>query len=134
MIEQNGMTWYVVADGGKARILKSHGNSMTTFATFDSAGHGDTAENDQAEISQIHSPTSDPHAQVKALFARQVAAHLNRAAEAHTVDHIILAAPGHILHEIVEALDKPAIAVLDRKISKDLTSIPDHELTAHFAG
>jgi protein required for attachment to host cells len=134
MVEQDGVTWYVVADGGKARILKSHGNSMATVSSFDSAGHGDTGENDQAEIAGIHAPSTDPHAQVKALFARQVATHLSQAAEAHQVDHIVLAAPGHVLHEIVEALNKPATAALERKISKDLTNIPDHDLAAHFSG
>ena len=127
------ITWYVVADGGKARILTRDGDSMTTVSSFDSRGHGDTAEDDTAAIHHIHSPSADPHEQVKALFARQVAEHLNVAANANAVDHIILAAPGHILHDIKEALNKPATHALGETLSKDLTNIADGDLAAHFA-
>jgi protein required for attachment to host cells len=132
MSTQSDVTWYVVADGGKARILTRNGSSMTTVSAFDSSGHGDTAENDAAEIGGIHSPGVDPNVQVKALFARQIAAHLNTAADANQVDHIILAAPGHVLHDIKEALNKPANHALGDTLSKDLTNVDNGDLAAHF--
>ena len=133
MSNKSDVTWYVVADGGKARILTRDGNSMTAVSSFDSSGHGDTEEDDAAAISQIKAPKADPHGQVKTLFARQVAEHLNVAANANKVDHIVLAAPGHVLHDIREALNKPATQALGQTLSKDLTNIADDELAAHFS-
>ena len=133
MNKSDEVTWYVVADGGKARFLTRDDAGMTTISAFDSAGHGDTEEDDAAEISQIKAPRSDPGEQVKALFARQVAQHLNTAVEAHRVQHIVLAAPGTVLHEIREALSKPATAALGETHSKDLTNIADRELASHFS-
>ena len=127
------VTWYVVADGGKARILTRDDDGMKTVSSFDSSGHGNTTENDAAEISQIKAPKANPNEQVKALFARQVAEHLNEAANANKVDHIILAAPGHILHDIREALNKTATHTLGQSLSKDLTNVPDNELAKHFS-
>lgn len=132
MSKNTETTWYVVADGGKARIMTRAGGSMTTMSAFDSSGHGDTNEDDAAAISQIKAPRTNPQAQVKELFARQIAEHLNQAANANQVDHIILAAPGHVLHEIKEALNKPATQALGHTISKDLTNVADNELAAHF--
>ena len=132
MSKSSDVTWYVVADGGKARILTRHENTMKTVSSFDSSGHGDTQEDDAAEISQIKAPKSDPHEQVKALFARQIAEHLNEAANANQVDHIILAAPGHVLHDIKEALNKPATHALGHTISKDLTNVAEDQLAEHF--
>lgn len=133
MNKKTEVTWYVVADGGKARILVRHGESMSTVSAFDSSGHGDTAESDTATIGAIHSPSTNPASQVKALFARQVAEHLNRAVNANEVDHIVLAAPGHVLHDIRETLNKPATQALGKSLSKDLTNVPDGELATHFA-
>jgi len=133
MSKTSEVTWYVVADGGKARILTRNGDRMTTLSSFDSGGHGNTDEDDVALISQIKAPKVDPHEQVKVLFARQVAEHLNEAANANQVDHIVLAAPGHVLHDIREALNKPAAHALGTTLSKDLTNIAEDELAAHFA-
>jgi protein required for attachment to host cells len=135
MAKRDEVTWFVVADGGKARMLtRAKNGAMTTVSHFDSSGHGDTGEDDAATISQIKAPKSDPGAQIKALFARQVAAHLNAAVETQQVDSIVLVAPGRVLSEIKEALDKRAAGLVRDSISKDLTNIPDHELGSHFPG
>lgn len=132
MSKTHDVTWYVVADGGKARILTRKGDSMTLVSSFDSSGHGDTGEDDVASISQIKAPKADPNLQVKALFARQVADHLNAAADANEVDHIVLAAPGHTLHDIKQALNKSATHALRHTLSKDLTNVAEGNLAAHF--
>ena len=48
------------------------------------------------------------------------------------IDEIALAAPGHVLHDIREALDKAAISRLGKTLSKDFANTPDGELAAHF--
>jgi protein required for attachment to host cells len=132
MSTQQDTTWYVVADGTKARILMRVGESMRTKHSFDSAGHGDTDENASADVSNLKAPKSDPSDQAKGRFAQHVAARLNEAVRTKETDAIVLAAPGHVLHDIREALDKPASAALKGTQSKDLTNIPDKELASHF--
>ena len=129
----DGTTWYVVADGGKARILTLEGAEMRTRQHFDNSGHGDTDEDPSAGPSQLKAPKTDPHQQAKANFARQVAQRLNQAVRTGDVDEIVLAAPAHILHDIREALDKAASAKLLKSLSKDLANTPDHDLASHFA-
>jgi protein required for attachment to host cells len=128
----NGTTWYVVADGGKARILTFDDGKMKTLEHFDNSGHGDTDEDSSAGTSQLKAPKSDPHDQAKIHFAKQVAAKLNEAVRTGKVNEIALAAPAHVLHEIREALDKAAIAKLGKTLSKDYANTPDSELAAHF--
>jgi protein required for attachment to host cells len=128
-----GTTWYVVADGGKARILTGSSNGMRTLQQFDNSGHGDTDADASGGTSQLKAPKSDPHAQAKGHFAKQVAHRLNEAVRTGAVDEIVLAAPAHVLHDIREALDKAASAKLASSLSKDLTNTPEHELASHFA-
>ena len=128
----NGTVWYVIADGGKARIAVREGSGMRTVQHFDNSGHGDTDEDASAGTSQLKAPKTDPHDQAKAHFAKQVAKRLNDAVRAGDVDEIMLAAPAHVLHDIREALDKAAAGQLGKTLSKDFTNSPDHELAARF--
>lgn len=128
----NKNIWYVVADGGKARILSFSGGDMRTLQHFDNSGHGDTPEDASSGTSQLKAPKSDPHNQAKAHFAKQVAARLNEAVRTGKLDEIVLAAPAHVLHDIREELDKAATAKLGKALSKDLTNIPDHQLASYF--
>ncbi len=127
-----GTTWYVVADGGKARILALDGGEMRTLQHFDNSGHGNTDADPSAGTSQLKAPKTDPHDQAKAHFARQVADRLNEAVRTGKVDEIVLAAPAHMLHDIREELDKAATSKLGKSLSKDLTNTPAHELASHF--
>lgn len=128
-----GTTWYVVADGGKARILTLDDGRMRTVESFDNSGHGDTDEDASAGTSQLKAPRSDPHEQAKAHFAKQVAGKLNEAVRTGKIDEIALAAPPHVLHDIREALDKAATGKLGKTLSKDFANTPDTELAALFA-
>ena len=132
MSKNTSKTWYVVADGGKARIVADHGGEMRTVQHFDRSGHGDTGTDASAGTSQMKAPRSDPHETSKVQFAKVVAGLLNEAVRTGKVDEIVLAAPAHVLHEIREALDKAAAAKLGKSVSKDLTNTPDHELASHF--
>ena len=125
--------WYVVADGGKARILTMRDGRAHTIEHFDNSGHGNTDEDPSAGTSQLKAPKSDPHDQAKAHFAKQVADRLNEAVRASKTDEIMLAASAHVLHDIRSHLNKAASAKLTASLSKDLTNIPDNELASHFA-
>jgi protein required for attachment to host cells len=132
-MSSNETIWYVVADGGKARILTLDGNAMHVVAHFDNGGHGDTEADPSGGTSQLKAPKSDPHDQAKSHFAKMVAERLNEAVRIGTVDGIVLAAPPHVLHDIREGLDKAASAKLGKTLSKDLTNTPEHDLASHFA-
>lgn len=129
---ENNSTWYVVADGRQVRILLRDGHGLKPLHQFDAAGHGDPDHDADTSVSNIHSPSIDPHKQAKEHFARHVAKHLNEAVAQQGVRHIHLAASAHVLHDIVAALSKPAEAALASRISKDLTHNTDADLFAHF--
>jgi len=131
-MSKQGGTWYVVADGGKARILEKTGDGMRTRQSFDSSGKGDAAGGAASDTSQLKAPKSDPHEQAKGKFAVQVAALVNEAVRSGAASAVVLAAPASALHDIREALSKEAQGVLQDTLSKDLTNIPDNELASHF--
>lgn len=123
-------TWYVVADGGKARVLVGEGEHVRTIHTFDADGRGDVDESASAGPNSLKAPHTDPKEQSKTGFAKVVAAYLNRAVKAGQVDAIVLAAPAHMLHDIREDLDKAATGAVTKSMSKDFTNIPDRDLAA----
>ena len=125
-------TWYVVADGGKARVLVSEGEHVRTIHTFDADGRGDVDESASAGSSQLKAPHTDPKEQSKTGFAKVVATYLNRAVKAGEVDAIVLAAPAHMLHDIREDLDKAASGAVTKSMSKDFTNVPDRDLAANL--
>ena len=123
-------TWYVVADGGKARGLVGEGEHVRTIHSFDADGRGDVDESASTGPNQIKAPHTNPKEQSKAGFAKVVAAYLNRAVKAGEVAAIVLAAPAHMLHDIREDLDKAAAGAVTKSMSKDFTNVPDRDLAA----
>ena len=128
----DGNTWYVIADGGKARIVTGRGNEMRTVQHFDRSGHGDTGSDASEGTSQLKAAKADPNETTKGQFARVVAERLNEAVRTGKVDEIVLAAPAHVLHDIREHLNKAASGKLGKSLSKDLANTPDNELASHF--
>ena len=126
------ITWYVVADGGKARILLGEGEHIRTIHSLDADGRGDVDESASTGPNQVKAPHADPKERSKTGFARVVGAHLNRAVQAGEVDAIVLAAPAHMLHDIRENLDKTAADAVRKSMSKDFTNIPDRELAVNL--
>jgi protein required for attachment to host cells len=117
--------WVLIADGERARIVtpEAHHGRFRTVLDLGSAEHP-------------HYPPSlrqDPHHLDKQQFAVGLAAHLNAEAERATYETLVLAAPGHIVHAVREALSKRAAALVVGTLSKDLTKVPDHDLTHHLA-
>lgn len=132
MDSKQGVTWFVVADGGKARVLTGSGRGMHTVHVFDNSGLANTDDDPAAARSQFTAAESDPHEQAKLSFEKLVADELNEAVRTGRVDSIVLAAPAHALHNIRGHLNKATTAVVSKTLTKDLTNIPDHELADHF--
>ncbi|MBF0887132.1 MULTISPECIES: host attachment protein [Gluconobacter] len=119
---------YVVADGEKARFLRLEGSQLRTIETFD-LHKGSSAEKD---VASIKAPHENPREQLKVHFTRDLAAHINKAAQSSAVEGILLVAPPQASHEIREHLDKPTTKKLFKTLVKDLVNTPDHDLLKHL--
>lgn len=133
-------SWFVVADGARARILARHRDgafekvseivsasahrpsreigSDRPGRTFESTGNGRHAL----------TPRNDPHQHDKIEFARLIAGEVNKAGDRDQFDNLVLAAPPRTLGEIKQHLTGIAAERLHFELAKDLTKLPEGEL------
>lgn len=136
--------WVVVADGEHARILapREDGelrtqervdlkNAHLRAADLVSDRPGRVQESANA-ARHAAAPRTDPHEAAKERFAKNFGAFLLHASRSGAFDELVLVAPSHILADLRESLDKPALDKLRGAVAKDLTKIPDHELQPHL--
>lgn len=139
-------TWYVVADGGRARFLQKRDaqDGFDTEREFVSRdihhstrdlgaerpGRGHESANAARHAVQ---PREDLHRAEKRSFVRDVAQALNEASAQDAFDRLILVAPAHALGELNEALDGATKRKVAGELQKDLTRVPIADLPGHFA-
>jgi protein required for attachment to host cells len=139
-------TWYVVTDGGRARIVqKREGeDAVDTHRELVSAEiHSHTHELGTSRPGRTHEsamsarhaiqPREDLHRADKRSFVHEVAAALNKANRRNEFDCLVLVAPAHALGELRHALDSPTQRKVVAQLQKDLTKVPDADLKKHFA-
>jgi protein required for attachment to host cells len=139
-------TWYVVADGGRARIVQKRNgeNAFDTHRELVSAEiHSHTHElgtdrpgrTHESAMSARHAmqPREDLHRADKRSFVHEVAAAVNEANTHDEFDCLVLVAPVHVLDELRHALDSPTQRKIVAQLQKDLTKVPDADLKEHFA-
>ena len=142
---KNPLTWILVADGAKARILRSdvQGIARDPVKTFEgsTARSRDIASDrpgrafDSAGIGRhAMQPPSDPHEHEEARFLRGVAAYLEQANTEHAFDRLVLVAAPKALGTLRAALSKPLAAKVAGELNKDLTQVPVHDLGNHLGG
>jgi protein required for attachment to host cells len=128
----------VVADGGHVRFarpvaetneLHSRSRVEPADAHKAEAGHKDAATH-HAQAPHHDQHSHDPQAHEKAEFAIWIASQLNQ--DAGSYDALLLVAPPHVMNRIVGHLDAIATAKLVGRLEKDLTKLPDHELSPHL--
>jgi protein required for attachment to host cells len=129
--------WYVVADGGRARILQKRGRQGDRQEAFDTRQefvsanlHSHTHELGterpgrvrESATSAHHAvqPRQDLHQADKQSFVLEVAAVLNEASQRHEFDGLVLVAPAHALGDLRQALD----GATQRKITGELQKGP----------
>jgi protein required for attachment to host cells len=137
------LTWIVVADGARARILaRGEQGGFQPISAWESAdahrpsrdlvsdrpGRG---QESATTAHHAHDPRQDPHEERKADFLRDLAERLNRAAAENRFDDFVLFVPPRSLGVLREALDEGAQAKLRGSAAKDLTKVPTDELAAH---
>ena len=139
-------TWYVVTDGGRARILQRRetGDAFDTHREFVSADiHRHTHELGMERPGRTHEsagsarhalqPRQDLHRADKRKFVDEVARALNEAGTRDEFDRLVLAAPAHALRELNRALDAATKRKVAAQLQKDLTNVPNAALAEHFA-
>ena len=66
-------------------------------------------------------------------FIRTVANTLAADLKDEKFDELVLVAPPGVIAELKCSLSKPTAKVVAKELHKDLTKVPDHELTGHLA-
>jgi protein required for attachment to host cells len=142
-------TWYVVADGGRARIVQKRARQGDRQQAFDTlqefvsadlhrATHELGAERlgrtRESATSGRHAvqPRQDLHRADKQNFAHEVAAVLSEASQRNEFDALVLVAPAHVLSDLRQALDEPTRRKVTAELQKDLTKVPNADLAKHF--
>ena len=142
--------WYVIADGGRARIVQKRdpqGDRQEASDTLQEmvsadihrATHDLGAERpgrvreSAASVRHAMQPRQDLHRAEKQNFAHEVAAWLNAANTQDAFDALVLVAPAHALADLRQALDEPTQRKITAQLQKDLTKVPNAGLAAHLA-
>jgi protein required for attachment to host cells len=145
-------TWILIADGARARLLEQdrksrHFNptseqeffgsraqsreiaSDDRGRTFDSAGRGQTGV---ARGRHAMEPPTDPQRYAEYAFARDLADHLEKAANQHRFEHLVLVAAPKALGDLRGLLHKTVQSKIVAEVDKDLTNIPTRDLARHL--
>ena len=137
--------WYVIADGGRARFVERDENgAFRTVSSFVSTElHKSSHElglDRPARVKESATPTRhaieprrDLHTAAKEDFVKLVAEELEAGRERGEFDRLVLVAPARVLSQLKAELGKPVAEVVASELQKDLTKVPDHDLTEHLA-
>jgi protein required for attachment to host cells len=140
-------TWILIADGARARVLEQ----QKDYAALEPAFEGEEFTGTTAQSRQIASdrpgrsfdsggegrhamePPTDPQRHAKFEFARELAEHLEKAANERRFERLVLVAAPQALGDLRDLLPKAVRARVIAEIDKDLTKVPRQELGKHLA-
>ena len=141
---KNARIWYVIADGGRARfVARDEQGAYRTVQSFVAAemhkrsrelGLDRPARVKESANSARHAvePRRDLHEAAKEDFLALVAEEIEAAHGRHQFDRLVLIAPPGVLTELKHELSRPMAKIVVKDVQKDLTKVPDHELTEHL--
>jgi protein required for attachment to host cells len=138
--------WFVIADGGHARIvtLTPDRRHFRTTRALDGAeakrkaadlGADRPGRGQESVGTTRHAlePRSDPKDVAKLAFVGLIAEEINRAVAQEEVRALVLVAPPRVMSELREQLDRRADSCVVATLPKDLANTPDTELGEHLA-
>jgi protein required for attachment to host cells len=145
-------TWILIADGARARLLEQdrksrHFNPISEQEFFGSRAQSKEIGSDDrgrsfdspargqpgiAHGRHAMEPTTDPQRYAEYAFARDLADHLEKAANQHRFDHLVLVAAPKALGDLRGLLPKTVQSRVVAEINKDLTNIPTRDLASHL--
>lgn len=140
-------TWFVVADGQRARILRRirtprprvedvfgyqwiNSELLSQNEEKEGLGRGGAA----ADAAAFHTiaPGPDPRRLAKQEFAAELAEFINRQAIAQAFNRLVLVAAPKTLGDIRTKLNDQSRGAIVAEIDKDLTRFSDDELASRF--
>jgi protein required for attachment to host cells len=147
-------TWILIADGARARLLEQDRKSRQFKPTseqeffgsraqskeigsddrgrsFDSAGRGQPADVGAGGRHGME-PRTDPQRYAEYAFARDLSDHLEKAANEHRFDRLVVVAAPKALGDLRELLPKTVHGKIVAEIAKDLTNVPTRDLGKHL--
>ncbi|MEX1059639.1 MAG: host attachment protein [Methyloceanibacter sp.] len=142
---KNAKIWYVIADGGRARFVeRDERGAFRTVTSFVStelhARSSDLGRDRPARVMESATPgrsAVEPRRDLKEAakedFVKLVADELGVGHERGQFDSLVLVAPPGVLTELKKNLSKPIAKLVVGDLQKDLTKVPDHDLTEHLA-
>lgn len=138
---KSNVTWILVADGARARILKTEGwgkGLIQLRHAEHEESHRRTAEQGTdrpGRTREIADGTPSAYSETdwqrheKEVFAREMAKQLDRGAGKGAFDRLVLAAPPKVLGDLRKAMDDHTARMVTVEIDKDLTHLSLDELT-----
>jgi protein required for attachment to host cells len=141
------ITWILVADGARARVLVNRGIGKGLEPTVDGEMEHDlpptrelgtdrpgrTQQRGTGGRRHAIEPHVDWHRFEKEKFSREMAALLDAAAERGDFDRLVLIAPPRTLGDLRAALGAKARGKVHAEVDKDLTHVTLHDLPGYLA-
>lgn len=139
------VTWILVADGARARVLANEGVGKGLQPIADEMTHelpptrelgterpGRSGGQRGTGIRHAIQPHVDWHRFEKEKFSKEVAALLDAAAERNAFDRLVLVAPPRTLGDLRAALGAKSRSRIHAEIDKDLTQVAVQDLPGHL--
>jgi protein required for attachment to host cells len=136
--------WYVIADGGRARFVeRDERGAFRTVSSFVStelhAKASDLGLDRPARVQESATPARhaiEPRRDLKDAakqdFVKLVAEQIDVEHGRGQFDNLVLVAPPGVLTELKNYLSKAMAERVVNDVQKDLTNVPDHDLTGHL--
>ena len=139
-------TWFLVADGGKARILENLGPGKGLHQVqgleeeillppnrdlqADRPGRGFESTGTTRHAYEA----SDPHRELKRAFASHIVDTLATLHSKRRFDRLVLVAPPAVLGDLQSAMTNLLSSVVVGELVRDLTHTPTDDLARHLDG
>jgi len=146
MMMPQSRIWYVIADGGRIRIVEAR-EERSLFRTREEIESVDIhrrahdigsdrpgRSHERATVARhAQEPREDIHKAAKLSFAQEIADLLNKAGAHDEFDRLVIVAPAPILDEIKRHLDTETAKRVTAELQRDLTKVPDQNLKDHLS-
>jgi protein required for attachment to host cells len=123
--------WILVSDATRARIFES-GVLLDRFVEVEDLLHPESRAKDVDAISDAQGLNRDPHTDrrehEKEVFARELAARLERGLNEHAYQHLVVAAPPQFHGRLLKAISKRVSDAITLRVEKDFTRLPARDL------
>lgn len=140
-------TWFLIADGARARLLRNDGPGTALVAAVEEefiapAVHGFSRDLKSDRPGRAFDPAggrphameprNDPHELEKKQFARHVAQVVDGHAAGRAFDRLVIVAPPKTLGDLRAELSAHTAALVVAEVAKDLTHVPADKLRDHL--